>query len=270
MNQILLTFDQLYSEDVFSIAQKISNSTSSLITLLSVASQKYSTPIAKDALVNARERFNGERVKEIFRVGNPVDILLEELERSEYDLVVISAGKRPSLQEKVFNRSFHQKIIDKSPVPVFVARKPAIDWERILICTGGREESEQVIEISANLAGILGSKATLLYVGSAVPSMYTGLNGMEETIDNLLATDTPLAQHLRRGAEILSNYNVEGEIEIHRGLVADGIIREAVKANIDLIVLGVSGVKKDLKGWLLGNITIQVVERAPCSVLIVC
>ena len=129
--------------------------------------------------------------------------------------------------------------------------------------------AEPVIETGAWLAGATHARATLLHVASPVPSMYTGLGEIEETLPELLQTRTPVAGHLRHGAEILARHQVSAALKLRYGVVADEILREALEGDYDLIVIGASGTAGRLKGWLLGNVTRQVVERARCSVLVV-
>jgi nucleotide-binding universal stress UspA family protein len=97
--------------------------------------------------------------------------------------------------------------------------------------------------------------------------MYTGLDEMEETIEELLVTDTPLAQHLRKCAAILTEHDIEAEIEIKQGDVVEAILEEAVEGKYDLIVLGESGARK-LRGMLMGNVTQQIINRAASAVLV--
>jgi nucleotide-binding universal stress UspA family protein len=99
--------------------------------------------------------------------------------------------------------------------------------------------------------------------------MYTGLEEIEETLPELLQTDTPLAQHLRRSAKILARHQVTATLKQRHGVAADEILREALEGNYDLVVIGASGTAGRLREWLLGNVTRQVVEHALCSVLVV-
>lgn len=53
-----------------------------------------------------------------------------------------------------------------------------------------------------------------------------------------------------------------------RGAVASTIVRQARRLKADLILIGSRGLS-DIKGFLLGSISRQVVSAAPCSVLVV-
>jgi nucleotide-binding universal stress UspA family protein len=139
--------------------------------------------------------------------------------------------------------------------------------ERMLVCTGGLEISDPVVNLSAKLADQAGLKATLLTVSTAVPSMYTGMEEIEETLEELLETDTPVAQHLRHSAEQLTKSGVPAEIKIRHGDVVEAILEETLEGNYDLVVLGETE-GATLRGLLLGNVTQQIINRAPSAVLI--
>jgi nucleotide-binding universal stress UspA family protein len=99
--------------------------------------------------------------------------------------------------------------------------------------------------------------------------MYTGLDAIEETLPDLLQTDTPVAQHLRYSAEMLAQHQLAGNLKLRYGIAADEILREMVESDYGLVIVGSSGTAGRLRMLLLGNVTRQIVENAPCSVLVV-
>jgi nucleotide-binding universal stress UspA family protein len=211
------------------------------------------------------------------RRGDPARRILAEAREGGYDLVIVGARQKPRLPAHLLG-SVTQQVIRRVPTSVLVARQApspppsravAPHLERVLICTGGADLADPVIETGAWLVGAAHARATLLHVVSPVPSMYTGLDEIEETLSELLQTDTPLAQHLRHGVEILARHQVAAQLKLHYGVAADEILREAFEGHYDLIVIGASGTAGRLNEWLLGNVTRQVVEHAPCSVLVV-
>ena len=135
------------------------------------------------------------------------------------------------------------------------------------MCTGGLQISQPVVELSAKFAGQAGLQATLMTVAAAVPSMYTGMMEMEETLEELLSTDTPLAQHLRHNAEMLTKSGIQAEIKVRHGDVVEAILEETAQGEYDLVVLGETQ-QQTLSGMLLGNVTQQIINRAPSAILI--
>jgi nucleotide-binding universal stress UspA family protein len=141
--------------------------------------------------------------------------------------------------------------------------------KRILICTGGQKLNQAVIERGAQLAQAAQAAVQLLYVTSPVPGMYSGLGNMDETLSELLQTNTPIAQHLRWAAHYLSQLGVSGEIKVRHGVVSEEIVREAQEGQYDLIVLGSRTEMSLLNELLMEKVTPHIVEYAPSSVLVV-
>ena len=199
-------------------------------------------------------------------VGDIQFLLNQTLKNEQFDMVLMGVHRRRKLWPSNF-RQLSNKIIRNCPIPIMLVRKVSDRFEKMLICTGGFESAEQVVELSAKLAGTANMKATVLNVTGAIPSMYTGLGEMEETIEELLATDTPLAQQLRSCAALLNDRDITAEIEIRHGDVVEAILDEAAEGKFDLIVLGESGARR-LTGMLMGNVTQQIINRAASAVLI--
>jgi nucleotide-binding universal stress UspA family protein len=160
-------------------------------------------------------------------------------------------------------------VIDRSPIPVLIVRQSHAQLKKALICLGSMGFTQQRLNHAVNLVGGLAPQADLLYVTGMVPSMYTGLDGMDETLKEILDTDTPMASNLRRGAQLLSESGLKGEVHLRQGTVVESILGEAEKGNYDLIVLGQSGAGESVQGFLMGNVTRQVIEGARCPVLVI-
>jgi nucleotide-binding universal stress UspA family protein len=150
-----------------------------------------------------------------------------------------------------------------------VVRQAPPRIEQILICTGGTEIAEPAIETGARLAGLFGAKVSLLHVADAIPSMYTGLEEIEETLPTLLSTNTPFAQHLRHSAEILTKHNIPSQLKLRHGVVTEEILREVDMGNYDLIVSGSPEKTRGLKRLFLGDVVEDVIKRTSCPFLIV-
>ncbi|MBC7224652.1 MAG: universal stress protein, partial [Anaerolineae bacterium] len=202
------------------------------------------------------------------RRGSPVRAILAEAEEGAYDLVALGGGRGPDLPAFL-----------AGPVALAVARRAsqsvllaATGWarlDRILICTGGTTISWGAVEAGAWLAAATGAEATILHVAGPVPSMYTGLPELEETLQELLQEETPLARHLREGAALLARLGVEGSLALRHGAPAVEILQEAERGDYDLLVLGASETAGRLREWLLGSVTWDVAEGTARPVLVV-
>lgn len=239
------------------------------VSLLTVPRWKKDRRAAQEWMESARELLPGLDVDSQVRTSiRPGMELLTELDRGDYDILVLSAfGK--SIFEALATGSVARFMVANINKPVIIVNGECEQLDKLLVCTGGREIAKRVVEYSAMLAKTADAHITLLHVVSPVPSMYAGLDEIEESLDELLQTDTPVAQHLRWGARYLDDQGLTAEIELRHGVVGTEILRESASGEYDLIVLGAHIVSSALTELMMDNVTHQVIENAPCPVLIV-
>lgn len=191
------------------------------------------------------------------------NVLIEEV----YQLVIVNADRIMRLRKTV---EVDPALIKQSEISLLITQntKPKID--RILLCTACHEGDFKLIHQATRFAGSLGATVTMLHVvAGAVPSMYTGLEQIEETVEELLQTDTFFAKHLRKGVELLKQNQIESEVKIRRGIPIEEIVRETQTENYDLVIIGTSAVTKGLKEMLLGNLANKIIDRVELPVLVV-
>jgi len=109
----------------------------------------------------------------------------------------------------------------------------------------------------------------VLHVVDAMPSMYAGLEKMEETLAELLQSATERSKELTWAAQVIKSECEISELKLRRGIVADEILRESLEGDHDLIVVGSPMAAGGLVRALLGNVTREIVSRAQCPVLVV-
>jgi nucleotide-binding universal stress UspA family protein len=203
----------------------------------------------------------------IVKEGVTGSIIKESLEEEEYHLIIVKADRILSLRKTI---DVDPLLIKQSEISLLITQntKPKID--RILLCTGCIENDYSLLEQTAGLAVHMGASITLLHVfAGSVPSMYTGLHQIDETVEELLQTDTAYAQYLRKGVEILKEHQIVSEVKIRRGIPLEEIVRETQVENYDLVVIGTSNYKKGLKERLLGNLAVKIIDKVELPVLIV-
>ncbi|HTL56712.1 MAG TPA: ATP-binding cassette domain-containing protein [Candidatus Limnocylindrales bacterium] len=136
-----------------------------------------------------------------------------------------------------------------TPVIVVAAEAPK-RFERILICTRAGEPGKNDIRIGGRLARHLGAQVTLLHIQQ--PEL----------------GEQPLARrHLEMASATLSGLEVQNTIRTYPDpSPAEAILREAAKH--DLIVVGGHGPEVQSL-FSRDDITLQVLMRVPCPVLVV-
>jgi nucleotide-binding universal stress UspA family protein len=199
------------------------------------------------------------------RRDDVVKRILREAEEGNYDLVIITVSRLGEQSQP----SIHRTLLRQLPCCLLVVKNPRADLDRMLICTGGLQMAEAVIQVGAKFAVALDSDVTLFHVAANVPTMYTGLKTIEETLSELLKTNTPVSRHLHRGAEILADHNIDAELKLRHGSAVYEIVREVDLEDYDLVVVGATGADNVLKQWFYGNITQEIVEAVGVPVLVV-
>jgi nucleotide-binding universal stress UspA family protein len=109
----------------------------------------------------------------------------------------------------------------------------------------------------------------VLHVVGPVPTMYAGLEQMEETLAELLQSETEMARELKWAAQVVRAECDISELKLRRGLAADEILLEGREGDYDLIVLGSSLAAGGLVRALMGDLTREIVTRAQRPVLVV-
>jgi len=217
-------------------------------------------------LEQARLKIPDLSVKTSVRQGSVVKRIRDEVEESGLDMVVITSSRVGGYPRK---ESVSKDSLLKISCSVVFARNPKEEIKQILMLTGGLKVSESMIRIGAKLASTLNAKVTLMHVTANVPSMYTGLGTIEETLEELLKTDTPVAKHLRKCAQLLDAYNVPSDLKLKHGEPVYEIIKEVDEGDYDFMIMGASGASTGLKEWFLRNVTKDVIDLVGIPIMIV-
>jgi nucleotide-binding universal stress UspA family protein len=256
-----------FAESTVRFGEMIAELFDSESTLLTVTKQETKSD-AEKRLDQASELLEEPAGDKRIAFGEPTREILTEAERSRYGLIVVGAREARSFIGNLLG-SVSTRVAHKARACVLVVPVHPPQLKRILICSAGKDQDEHVIAVGAYLARQAGSRTTLLHVTPPVPSMYTGLDAMEERLTELLQSDTPLAEHLRDSARYLADEQVDAELKLRRGVASDEILREARIGNYDLIVIGSGPLGGSPRRIVMADVTGDVVDRTPCPLLIV-
>lgn len=201
-------------------------------------------------------------------VGKAEKIFVAEMERGAYDLVAVGMlGKKRSRRALLDSVGMH--IVERAQSSVLLVKGDRAQLSRVLICASGAEQGHLAVWAGASLACGAGARATVLHVLDPMPAMYTGLEQMEETLAELLQSDTESARELKWAAQVVRAECEISEIKLRRGIVADEILREGQMGDHDVIVLGSPRQSGGLVRMLMGDVAREVVTRAQRPVLVV-
>ena len=209
----------------------------------------------------------GHSPKIVLLTGAPSEIIKDAFHKEEYQLIITNADRKSRFRKSV---EVDPMFMKQSTISLLLTENTKPKLEKILLCTGCIEDDYSLITQAVGFAKDLEASITLMHVfPGSVPSMYTGLDQIEETVEEILQTDTPFAQHLRRGVEILTEYGIHSEVKIRRGIPIEEIVRETQEINYDLVVIGPSKVKDGLKEMILGNLAVKIIDQIALPVLII-
>lgn len=258
-----------YSEPTVRFGGLIAGIESSPVTVLTVIDVGQDPTEAKVDLGKAISILGRDDVVKIIRKGDVISEILSQAQEIDYEVIVVGTQEVDRLLDAFFG-TVSRKVAGKAHSSVLVVRgERPVKLEKILITIGGRKMNQAVVKVGAQIARAAKAKVKVLYVTSPVPTMYTGLNEIEETLEELLHTDTPIARYLRWSAQYLADQGVEAKLELAQGVDTDEIMREALQGDYDLVVIGAPTVRGIFGRIFTEQVTPQVVERSPCSVLVV-
>lgn len=211
--------------------------------------------------------FEEIKIDVFVREGKSLDVYRQFLSEREYHLAIFSPEHVGPLRRK---KKINPALKEKEGLSMLLSENPKPKLERILLPTACKAGDHSLVSAGARLAKALDANLTLLHVTSGnVPAMYTGLDQLEETVEELLQTDTPFAKHLRKGVSILNDNQVKSEVKIRRGVPLEEIIRETQIENYDLVVIGATEANEDIRGRLMGNLTSKIIDEVKMPVLVV-
>jgi len=124
------------------------------------------------------------------------------------------------------------------------------------------------VQMSARLAKAFNAKITLLHVTSTIPSMYSGMDRLDENLSELLQTESRIALNIRDFATMLRSIGIDAHIELRHGTPIDEILRALEKDNYALMVIGSSRHSR-FNRLFTDEIALQVVDHAICPVLVI-
>jgi nucleotide-binding universal stress UspA family protein len=142
-----------------------------------------------------------------------------------------------------------------------------IEVRQILVAVDFSEHAEPVIEWSTHLAEEHGSRLILLHAYH-LPVEFQQLEGAYLPPDFWANVKAEAQQILSNYTEGIARKGIEVETVVREGYPATVIEDEAVRQEVDLIVIGTRGLS-GIKHLLLGSTAERVVQKAPCPVLTV-
>jgi len=270
MQMLICTIGSKRHKSTLAFAQAVAKAIASKVTLLGVVQRKRKAEEIEQVLEQAKTVLEeaGLETQVCVERGDPEDIVVGALEAGTYDLVALGAVGKKRSHHRLMS-SVAMRVVEKATSSVLVIKGARPSLSRVLICASGTGSGHLPVWAGAALACGASAQATVLHVVDAMPSMYAGLEQMEETLAELLQSDTERSRELKWAAQVVKAECDISELKLRRGIAAEEILREARVGDHDLIVLGSSRAAGGIVRVLMGDLTREVVARSECPVLVV-
>ena len=193
----------------------------------------------------------------------PVDTLVEA--STHADLLAVGARGHGGFSELLVG-SVSSRCLQRAVCPVVVVReaagRPGQHLDHIVVGVDGSDSSGGALRWALDSARV--HEATVEVVHAWQPPAFTGTY-RGTSVDPTLFLDAGQAALDR----IVDAADTAG-VTVKRSLVCDGAARALLEAatDADLVVVGSRGLGR-VKSLLLGSVSHQVVEHAPCPVVVV-
>jgi nucleotide-binding universal stress UspA family protein len=238
-------------------------------TLLGIAEQGEDEAKLRQALEKQAEGLRAENVSPqiVLCAGEPVRQIVDQTTKAKFDLVIIGARKTDSTGLHSRSEKTYEVIKSIEP-PVLVAMGEWDDLKNFLVCTGGKEFIEQAVQLTGKLAAAVHASVTLLHVMAEPPAIYADLVRLEEDVTRLLESKSELGVNLRAQKADLEKLGVAAEVRVRHGIVVDEVFAEARERSYDLIVTGSSRARGMFRHYIMGDLTLSILNHANCPVLV--
>lgn len=194
----------------------------------------------------------GVPFKPVVPVGQlPHAAILAAAEEIGPDLIIMGRCGKTALA-RILMGNVTARVIGRSPVNVLVVpRGGAISFQRLLVASDGSAYSQAAWELALTMA----KQAKSRLIAVAVAPEEGDILEAKAIIGQMLSAAS-LAQVPLKGI------NPQGVAP------DDGIVQQAIKHEVDLIIMGSYG-RTGLKKLLMGSVTERVIGQSPCPILVV-
>lgn len=204
------------------------------------------------------------------RRGHPATEIVAEAVDWGADVIVVGSRGHGALATIVLG-SVSEEVIDRSPVPVLVARRPGI--RRLIVAVDGSLAADEAVEFLARDRTFQGLDASVVQVAPGPYPWWLGVGtGDTDSLEVVLAMNEAAQREQQaaahRATQVLEEAGLSAVARRRLGDPAEEITAAAVELDADLIVIGSRG-RTGLARFVLGSVARQVVRHAPASVLVV-
>ncbi len=246
------------------------------VTAVSVVSNRDANGLAmrEACLEQTRQRLEQAEItaRTILRGGNPAEGILKIAEELSPHLVVLGAtGLNHAFG--ILLGGVAEKLVENLSFPALIYRQPYRGLQKIAFFTDGSSQAEYAAEYLGEFPLPDESEIHVVHVKPTMPMQPINQLELKQPLPNgngkakkLLLRDTDAI--LRKATLILQKHELTTKTVLLEGEPCEQIRNYIEKEDIDLVVLGASGLSKG-HVWQLGSLPRKLLHYCPCPTLIV-
>jgi len=212
------------------------------------------------------------RVTTAVRMGNADHQLITAAEELQADLLVVGSRGLTGFEELVLG-SVARSVAQHAHCSVLLARKPKHELRSVLLAHDGSEHSQRAVEMAATLPLPLETVISLLHVVRphfpVIDLAGVGDYHLSEAVAEAEEEQRQAGQRLlQEAAARLGKAGRQTTIGVQGGNPPKAILTTAAAQEADLIIVGACGASL-IHRLLVGSVTDRLLNKAPCSLLVV-
>ncbi len=185
--------------------------------------------------------------------GDVVESILDFSEIINPNLIIMSSHQKSNVEIKAVG-SVSLRVASKSKYPVLVV-KGLNKIQKILVSYDFLPSSQNALNFTISLGKVFNSKIIVFHVDND-----HGFTHIKSILEKVKQQKAEKLQQIKNLYENL-------EVRMEEGNPSDTIIRNGIKENVDLIVVGKRQLP-DIKRIFIGSTSYQILKDSPTSVLI--
>ena len=210
------------------------------------------------------------RPSSVLRRGHPATEIVAEAVDWRADLIVVGSRGHGGLSSILLG-SVSEEVIDRSPIPVLVARRSKA--RRLIVAIDGSPAANEAVDFLARDRTFAGLDATVVQVAPPVWPWWLGVSaGDTDSVEVIMGMNETARRESQAAADRSTKLLVDAGLAATRrdrtGDPAEEVVRASTELDADTIVIGSRG-RTGLRRLVLGSVARQVVRHAPASVLVV-
>lgn len=236
-------------------------------TVYVIAGEHDDSAQAQQVMIAAQETIEGAdpRPELTPLVGYVDDVLLEQLNKTPPDLLVIGPFHDRGAGSQAAIGPLAQRVVQHAPCSVMVVKGHRTHFKRVLICAD--VDDEAAVSVGAQLAALTNAGLDLVHVISPSAASYLtpGYAG-EISLDEVQAQGTRLSSVLQSWSDKLAAEGFDRSVlSLRRGNMPETALELAHSGHYDLIVVG----SRSSAGHFPSSAANNLVRYAEASVLVV-